>query len=115
VSAQELRDAAALMRERAEAATASEWFPIQAPGRTVSDDGDWIVDSVPAFVCSTHIWDERGKADAEHIAAWHPAVALAVADWLESYADRLDVLGHGIGSNMGQALAVARAYLGSAS
>jgi hypothetical protein len=119
VSAQELRDAAAAMRERAQAATASEWFPIQAPGRTVSDDGDWIVDSVPAFVCSTHIWDERGKADAEHIAAWHPAVALAVADWLESTANDVEHVHDPIynltSTTVARALKAARAYLGSAS
>ena len=27
------------------------------------------------------------RLDAEHIASWHPAVALAVADWLNKFAD----------------------------
>ena len=55
-------------------------------------------------------------ADAEHIASWHPAVALAVARWLEdeSYAPETD-LGDGIttGGPRMEALAVATAYLGA--
>ena len=49
--------------------------------------------------------------DAEHIASWHPAVALAVADWLETTAR--DV---GTSSLAFHAAAdAARAYLGRAS
>ena len=50
------------------------------------------------------------REDADHIASWHPAVALAVADllqiisWMPSFADPTD---------MAVALGVARAYLGT--
>jgi hypothetical protein len=38
-------------------------------------------------------WDVRiRKEEGEHIAAWHPAVALAVADWLDDIAETIDLL-----------------------
>jgi hypothetical protein len=106
VSAQELREAAALMRSRAEAARFfySELHP------KVGQECPW------------HTEDElRLDFDEEqgpHIASWHPAVALAVADWLDRAAaeewccddckfsdDNPQNLAH-------DALKVARAYLG---
>ena len=60
-----------------------------------------------------------GEADMRHIASWHPAVALAVADWLDAVAEAwpisepdygLSVRAEAVGHR--QALAVARAYLG---
>jgi hypothetical protein len=50
----------------------------------------------------------RNTADAEHIASWHPAVALAVADWL----DDTDTEGHHPDESCCGACEVARAYLG---
>ena len=106
MSAETLRRAASLMRERAEAASPSPWvdtvWPKEIPG-----------------VYSQAIEDTRGfdpeiartldKPDAEHIASWHPAVALAVADWL-------DVTARDVGTStlaFHAAIAVARAYLGA--
>lgn len=65
-----------------------------------------------------------GIRDLDHLASWHPAVALAVADWLD--AEALDAEGR---ERSGRdrtncdvevyisplVLAVARAYLGEAS
>jgi hypothetical protein len=94
MSAELLRRAAALMRERAEAATPGPWITHemgnvfvgnQADGRTsglweiVHMSGDDLRDLIPEAAT-------RNRADAEHIASWHPAVALAVADWLEEVA-----------------------------
>lgn len=121
------------MRERAEAATPGPWwgegvwwehwtdpegrqchtpFPIVGHGSTGAD--------VIARVAST---DE----DRHYIASWHPAVALAVADWLDTAG--ADIWAHGPLCECGtgcdacddnlwepharDALAVARAYLGS--
>lgn len=86
MSAEILRKAASLMRERAEAATPGPWIPFDA--------------------------------DADHIASWHPAVALAVADWLDATADDWDrstapIPVSDIRLDARAALAVARAYLGS--
>lgn len=119
MSAEILRKAASLMRERARAALAEDcrdlWMAIPdidadnhgwhiCEQRQPDVDWDTTVANLP--------YDYDGTV-AQHLAPWHPAVALAVADWLDAYAERLDVLGHGIGSNVGQALAVARAYLGA--
>ena len=78
-----IREAAALMRERAEAATEGgprwETGPddMHGPSRLVVYPAD--SDSAVAFA---------GYEDAEHIASWHPTVALAVADWLSDIATR---------------------------
>ena len=109
MSAELLLEAAALMRERAEAATPSPW---RAGICRHSDRGDeHRVVSAEGFgqiADFSESW--RVEADAAHIASWHPAVALAVADWLEVAADRYEV---GFwGKNYQPALAVARAYLG---
>jgi len=92
VSAQILREAAALMRSRAEAVATPE--------------GDALTES----------WADASRefipgADGEHVASWHPAVALAVADWLDECADDY---GRGFGTPDAHALAVATAYLGGA-
>lgn len=81
MSAETLRKAAALMRERAEAAdTGHPWSAfryIVAGGPPESTMGD---------VAST--WPDTSGATAAHIASWHPTVALAVADWLDAEALR---------------------------
>lgn len=118
MTADTLRRAASLMRERAEAATPGRWWPFMAPESKGSDRGEWIVDSEPALVCSTQYDDARNSADAAHIASWHPAVAFAVAAWLEQQA-RLEDIAKKYGkqgmSEDSPALAVARAYLGESS
>ena len=73
MSAETLRRAAALMRERAEAATPAPWeFDAEDMYPGVWSDsgsaGTWVVSE----------WGTR-EANATHIASWHPAVALAVA------------------------------------
>ena len=145
MSAEILRKAAALMRERAEAATPGRWEPsdraLTHPGVGMDVYSD-IEGPVVADCCGYQ--GGAGIEDAEHIASWHPAVALAVADWLEAEATALsamevfeatvvkesyfrEVRGAGItvcqhedgelsiATDTSQAaLAVARAYLGSA-
>jgi hypothetical protein len=73
MSAELLREAAALMRERAEAAAHDLHEPASDP-RT---------------------WRGIGTGYREpieyRIASWHPAVALAAADWLEAEARQFDV------------------------
>lgn len=116
MSAETLRRAAALMRERAEAATQTA-----APWGVDEIGGIWgqEADGQPIPIANN-----ATDADAEHIASWHPAVALAVADWLEAKAEQDDkgpcdgagtvgvcnLCEHDYGHVA--ALAVARAYLG---
>jgi hypothetical protein len=94
VSTDQLRKAAALMRSRARAA--------DALGQ--------IAETITTSTCGEF---------AEHIASWHPAVALAVADWLDGEAERMETawLLAGISTSENRraqpALAVARAYLGA--
>lgn len=131
MSAEVLRRAAALMRERAEAATEGEWFVAHIPESAVPSphaidrwyvmgffDGDTRKPTGPSAMCEY-------EPDAVHIASWHPAVALAVAEWLEAKAEQDDkgtcddprgccnLCEHDYGHVA--ALAVARAYLGESS
>ena len=108
MSAETLRRAAALMRERARIGLHSYWSPAfvrEAFGAHPHVDMD--ADGVPETIA-------RGS---EHIASWHPAVALALSDWLEEVAERQQPTtrwgrrSHGwTGARF--ANAVARAYLG---
>lgn len=116
-----LRRAAAAMRERAEAATQGPWRqqPIEGPGRPRAD-----VRGLPENTTYDHRGDAVATAedssfgaclttDAEHIASWHPAVALAVADWLDEAADEAESFGHS-DAPAPHAIAVANAYLNAA-
>jgi hypothetical protein len=106
VSAEVLREAAALMRSRAEAASDGPWTNRRGPAEHVIDDWD-----VPIATVDT-------RENRRYIASWHPAVALAVADWLKSEASAhsgefwTDTRSEAC-CRMEQALAVARAYLGT--
>lgn len=86
MSAEILRRAASQMRERAEA-----------------------VDPEARWLRLGQLTGEFNVPTAAHIASWHPAAALAVADWLDACALVMDVAPS---SHKGNALAVARTYLG---
>lgn len=110
MSAETLRAAARLMRERARAATGSPW----KSGLTgIYGGGDEF------YIAK---WDDDSGTpvvgDRMHIASWHPAVALAVADWLDAEAEAVDFQvsvtpAYRMRDN-DEALVVARAYLGEA-
>ncbi len=88
-----LREAARLMRERAQSATPGPWQSFF--GRVRRDGTD-------LFLTTT----AGDYGDSPYVASWHPTVALAVADWLDDEADigRICV--------PRAAVIVARAYLG---
>ena len=103
MSAELLREAAALMRERADAATPGPWFVATT------------LDGTSLAVCRQKglslVADRPTDPDAAHIASWHPEVAKAVADLLDAFAG--DDWSLGVPSlEATHALAVARAYLG---
>jgi hypothetical protein len=119
MSAETLRRAAAQMRHRAEAATPGPWrFTDSEAAYDVWNGGMVVVsaDGDPIANCEDEWYEpDPGEPapinDATHIASWHPAVALAVADWLEEAAeDRTYELMPE--STYDAALAVANAYLG---
>jgi hypothetical protein len=118
MSADLLRRAATLMRERAEEASVysrGQYRAWRANGRDVAAG----LSSVAAVKAQRN---EVAYPRAEHIASWHPAVALAVADWLDvsSDAGHQDTCATRLSPDANypcscpheHAVAVARAYLG---
>lgn len=131
MSADLLRRAAAAMRERAEAAQSESpwdaagmwWYPVMEiaeDGRAVErSHGFHLVVDAHGSGMAAHA---ASHSDAEHIASWHPAVALAVADLLDAEAALIDgVAEHPDlhmpinGARVDLLLAVARIYLGESS
>jgi len=111
--AETLRNAAKLLRERAEMATPGPWRQM-----CLGSEGCLVLRA-------TGTPRERGRgrvarfgqkdwkadhADAEYVAAMHPGVALAVADWLDAEAAFAE---HEVADLALEALAVARAILGA--
>jgi hypothetical protein len=116
MSAETLRRAAAQMRERAEAATPGPWESLALGSEGYAVLAEPPTDSGRRFRIrvSRNGWEdwEVDKGNAEHIAGMHPAVALAVADWLDRAADDHDETPC---PAIDAAHAVARSYLGEAS
>lgn len=91
--AEELRQAAALIRERAEAATPGPWkhMCLGSDGcivvRTTGTKQEKMRGRIAKFG-----WKDwhADHADAVHVAGWSAPVALAVADWLEEIARQYD-------------------------
>lgn len=133
---EELREAARLMRERAQMATPSPWRESGVDGNRyaalVADQphpdrmkgGGWQWDEGYGGCL---IGESLMATDRAYIASWHPAVALAVADWLDAEAtiwDHLDALRIEVSKTKGavisipyssqnEALKLARTYLGT--
>lgn len=107
-AAEELRTAAALMRDRARNAT---------PGPWETDSDDCCVGSAPMNRPGDDYWvlmrPGATRGDLAHIASWHPAVALAVADWLEAEASAADREYEGDPTYFLPSVTVARTYLGT--
>lgn len=103
----ELRAAAAKIRALAATATNGPWY--QAG---IGDEG-WTVASPNYFIADTED-SEKGRADADWIAALHPGVGKALADWLDDEARRIACASSPAGQEIvgRRALAVARAILG---
>lgn len=77
-----LRRASKLMRERAHAATPGPWVSLDGGDRLIHDPGHDL--DPPVYVVDEPM---SNAANAEHIAAMHPGVALALAGWLDAEAD----------------------------
>ena len=111
-----MRRAATQMRAGAEAATPGPWeHPfVYEVTRGYHQDGPrhiatWIA---TADAGDGDVPDEQAQANAEHIASWHPLVALRVAEWLETEASAVEMRGNDTFGHTFSALNVARAYLG---
>lgn len=101
-----LREAARLMRERAEAATPGPWRSFFGRVR-LADDSTLMVTTTSG-----------DYADAPYVAAMHPGFALAVARLLKDLADDIEgdyEIETAHRELLDSALAVARTYLGEVS
>ena len=107
----ELRAAATLMRERAEAATPGPWIHLcmGSDSCTVVRKSRSIRDRGFVATFSRKQW-HADHADAAHVAGMSPAVALAVADWLDACGSAPE--GTQPMSVYAAALIVAREYMG---
>lgn len=106
MSAEVLREAARLMRERAGAAAFTAPSPWHVDGWEICTDDEEPIETISVVTSGLH-WKEASEQRV-HVASWHPAVALAVADWLDNEAEWWasgERLNH-------HALAAASAYLG---
>lgn len=126
MTAELLREAAALMRRRAEAATPGPWeSSVWDSGLSYRALNASVITSLMGDSVANADYDGYAEgphgaegADAAHIASWHPLVALAVADWLDSAArehDEAECFAFEPPNGCHEAhraLAVARAYLG---
>lgn len=119
--AEELRAAATLLRDRlVSAATKGTWhvveydsyhrglYGFEAGLGTTTDEPD----------IAGHGYEGGGferLCDAQYVAAMHPGVGAALADWLDAYAEHLAATTHPgwQETTAGPQLAVARAILGS--
>lgn len=130
MSAELLRRAATEMRRRAEAAVPGPW-PIDCnnhlalPMAQLPFSSPWAQRAIGG----PKAYALAGPDDAttEHIASWHPGVALAVADWLDEEAAVIDARQSSVDRFISERgdessvpvyinrhlLAVANAYLGS--
>lgn len=106
--AAELREAASLMRERTQAVP-QEWRLVRTQIIAVGTD------QLPG---TDVIGECQVPARAAYVASMHPAVVLAVADWLENEAKAAVLVANAedtasiLGLPDSRAVAVARAYLG---
>jgi hypothetical protein len=112
---QELREAAKLMRETAEAATGGRWqhMCMGSEGCAVLNNGH-LRDRKRVAFFGRKEW-KADHADAGYVASMDPPVALAVAGWLDDTAAELESVPAGAFPvcNAVPALKVARAYLGT--
>ena len=94
MSADILRRAAAVLRERAEAATPGPWEAMEHDSNP-GDEGVCLLGAA-ATVTGSHmigyfhvLSQAEQEANGAYAATMHPGVGLAIADWLQLEADRL--------------------------
>jgi hypothetical protein len=107
--ADELRAAAARLRELATDATDGPWIPDDPNTRWGDDRDHQLVGG--GKILATFDNDYKGPLNATYAAAMHPGVGAALADWLDSEAGEWDPdpdVIHTWDAHFERALAVAR-------
>lgn len=99
MNADELRAVAAEIRAKAKAAT---------PGPWIQDEWSVIEAGYESEVAHLDGHFRVADKNGPHIVAWHPTVALAVADWLDAEAARSE---HPFGPT-GEAIAFVKVWRG---
>jgi hypothetical protein len=90
--AQTLTAAATLLREAATAAT-HEGRTTWTLGNTLRNGSPVVVDDTTKPTVLIETWAARLEAVNEYLTRMHPRVGLALADWLESAAEDVTLLG----------------------
>lgn len=111
MSADRLREAAKVLRERAEAATPGPWEIQQ--GTPTMGGGTWTLRTAgqPGIRLGVHEY-QHGPGNADYIATVHPGVGLALADWLDYEAS---IVSGWIPESRSRAIVLADLILGGAS
>lgn len=105
----DLRSAAQVLRERAEAATAGSWHADAWEIYSGHVGGLWVAES-----CDTDD-PPRAEGNGRYIATVHPGVGLALAQLLDEHADSVEEDdGQVVTSAVDQAVKLARLILGRA-
>lgn len=104
-----LRAAVELIRARAAAVSVTAPSPWIVQELDIVTDDEEPIETLSAGPTAGIHWRDA-QAQRAHVASWHPAVAFAVADWLEATATAVQSAGWEDASR--RALAVARVYLG---
>lgn len=117
MNAEVLREAARLMRFRAESATRGEWHHLgnssscEEAGHRAGSSSTWVsADHRSTLHVESGNFGRQATYDGQHFAAWSPSVAHLLADWL----DRVALAAHDdcIYDQYDDALPIAVAYLG---
>lgn len=113
MSTDRVREAAKVLRERAEAATPGPWEIQQ--GTPTMGGGTWTLRTAgqPGIRLGVHEY-QHGPGNADYIATVHPGVGLALADWLTYEAAVLEDEGTTLG-DVYPCMALANLILGGAS
>ena len=115
MSAQELRDAAERLRELSAAGPGGDDYPWRAVRENARRGNGSVVSVITKADESVFEDAYCSLTDATYIATMHPGVGLALADWLDTTAERIGTPAQATLPQRQHAFAVARLILGSAS
>lgn len=90
MSADRLREAARVLRERAQAATSGPWEASTSTNPTYVAQVGHLAERDPSYIAACGPASVGGDHAASYIATVHPGVGLALADWLDTAANNAE-------------------------